>query len=176
MSVSSCMFGGYVCICTVHAYVICMYISSCALHILGGMSESVQCMHMCYPYALHLFHFISFGGMSESVQSMHMCYPYTLHLLEGSIGQSKVICKVLCSGIQGISALVLGGSISQSRFICQVLCSGMQVISVLVLGGPLAKVGSSAKFCVVVCKSSLFWYWGSIGQSRFICQVLCSGM
>ena len=23
-----------------------------------------------------------------------------------------------------------------------------------------AKVGSSAKFCVVVCKSSLLWYWG----------------
>ena len=59
-----------------------------------------------------------------------------------------------------ISALVLGGPLAQSRFICQVLCSGMQVISALVLGGPSAKVGSSAKFCVVVCKSSLLWYWG----------------
>ena len=36
----------------------------------------------------------------------------------------------------------------------------MQVISALVLGGPLAKVGSSAKFCVVVFKASLLWYWG----------------
>ena len=79
-----------------------------------------------------------------------------------------------------------GGSIGQSRFICQVLFSGMQVISALVLGGPLAtlglsakfgvlvfkasllcyigvslaKVGSSAKFCVVVCRSSLLGYWG----------------
>ena len=45
-------------------------------------------------------------------------------------------------------------------------------------GVPLAKVGSSAKFCVVVFKASLLWYWGgpSIGQSRFICQVLCSGI
>ena len=38
------------------------------------------------------------------------------------------------------------------------------------------KVGSSAKFCVVVCKSSLLLYWGVIGQRRFICQVWCSGM
>ena len=46
------------------------------------------------------------------------------------------------------------------------------------LGGPLAKVGSSAKFGVVVCKSSIFnsLGGGSISQSRFICQVLCSGM
>ena len=35
----------------------------------------------------------------------------------------------------------------------------------------MAKVGSSAKFCVVVYKSSLLWYWGVIGQRRFICQV-----
>ena len=53
----------------------------------------------------------------------------------------------------------------------------MQVISALVLGGPSTKAGSSAKFCVVVCKSSLLWYCGeSISQSRLICQVLCSDM
>ena len=40
-------------------------------------------------------------------------------------------------------------------------------------GGLLAKVGSSAKFCAIVCKSSLLWYWGCICQSWFICQVLC---
>ena len=69
------------------------------------------------------------------------------------------------------------GAIGQSRVICQVLCSGIQVISPLVLGGPLIKVGSSAKFCVVVFKSPLLWYWGgSIDHSRVICQVLCSGM
>ena len=36
----------------------------------------------------------------------------------------------------------------------------MQVISALVLGGALARVGSSAKFCVVVLKASLLWYLG----------------
>ena len=43
----------------------------------------------------------------------------------------------------------------------------------------MAKVGSSAKFCVVVFKASLLWYLGgggSIGQSRVFCQVLCSGI
>ena len=74
----------------------------------------------------------------------------------------------LCSGT--------GGSFGQSRFICQVLCTGMQGIYALVLRGASAKVGSSAKFCILVCKASLPWYWGSIGQSRFICQVLCTGI
>ena len=78
----------------------------------------------------------------------------------GSIGQSRFICQILCSGMQGIPPLVPGRSIGQSRFICQVLHSGMQVISALGLGGPSAKVGSSAKFCVVVCMLSLLWYWG----------------
>ena len=91
----------------------------------------------------------------------------------GAIGQSRFICQVLCSDMQGISALVLGDSIGQSRFICQVLCTGIHTISALVLRGPLAKVGSSAKFCVVACKSSLLWYWGgAIGRRRFISQVI----
>ena len=122
----------------------------------------------------------------------------------GSIGQSRFICQILCSGIQGISTLVPGGSIGQSRVICHVLCSGMQVISALVLGsplvtlglsvefgilvfkasllwycgGPLARLGLFAKFGVLVFTASLLWYWGggSIGQSRFVCQVLFSGM
>ena len=51
-------------------------------------------------------------------------------------------------------------SIGQSRFICQVLCTGIQGIYALVLGGPLATVGSSAKFCVLVFKAFLLWYWG----------------
>ena len=80
----------------------------------------------------------------------------------------RFICQVLCSGIQGISSGT-GVSIGQSRFICQVLC-----VFHWYLG--CSKVGSSAKFCVVVYKSSLLWYWGVIGQRRIICQVLCSGM
>ena len=40
-------------------------------------------------------------------------------------------------------------------------------------GAPLAKVGSSAKCCVLVFKASmLYLFGGSIGQRRFVCQVL----
>ena len=42
----------------------------------------------------------------------------------------------------------------------------MQGISALVPGVPLAKVGSSAKFCVLVFKASLLWYWGDFWSSR----------
>ena len=122
----------------------------------------------------------------------------------GSIDQSRVICQVLCSGMQVISSLVPGSplarlglfvkfgvlvftasllwywggaSIGQSRFICQVLFSGMQVISALVLGSPLATLGLSAKFCVVVFKASLLWYLGGslakVGSSANYCVVVC---
>ena len=58
---------------------------------------------------------------------------------------------------------------SSARF----LCSGRQVISALVPGGPLARIGLSALFGVVIFKASLLWYLGSsIGQSRLICQGL----
>ena len=49
----------------------------------------------------------------------------------------------------------LGGSIGQSRFICQVWCTGIQGIYSQFTGGPLAKVGSSAKFGVAVFKASI---------------------
>ena len=93
-----------------------------------------------------------------------VCKSSLLWYCGGSIGQSRLICQVLCSGMQVISALVLGGSIGQIGFICQVLCSGMQVISVLVLGGSLAKEGLSAKFGLAVFKVSLL-----------DCPPLCSG-
>ena len=78
----------------------------------------------------------------------------------GSIGQSRVICQVLCSGMQVISALVLGGPLARLGFVLpslvywylRYLCSGTGE------GGPMAKVRSSAKFGVVVCKSCLLWY------------------
>ena len=69
-------------------------------------------------------------------------------------GQSRFICQVLCTGIQGISALV-GESSGQNRFIWQVVCTGMQGMPALVPGGPLAKVGSSANFCILVFMASL---------------------
>ena len=51
----------------------------------------------------------------------------------------------------------LGVSIGQSRFICQFWCTGIQGIYALFIGvgGPLAKVGSSAKFGVLVFKASI---------------------
>ena len=45
-----------------------------------------------------------------------------------------------------------GGPSAKVCFVCQVLCTGIQGISALLMGGPLAKVGSSAKFGVVVFK------------------------
>ena len=50
-----------------------------------------------------------------------------------------------------------GGSISQSRFICQVWCSGIQgIYDRLFRGGSSsAKVCSSAKFCVLVFKANI---------------------
>ena len=104
---------------------------------------------------------------------MHLCSG-----TGGSIGQHRFICQVLCAGIQGIFALVPGrGSISQSRFICQVLCTGIQGISALVLGGPLANIGSSVKFCVLVFKASLLWYQGGgpsakVGSSAKFCVLV----
>ena len=114
--------------------------------------------------------------------SAKFLYWYSKHLCSGtggSISQCRFICQVLCSGMQVISPLVLqGGSIGQCRFICQILCTGMQVISPLVLqGGPSANVGSSAKFwCSSIPDICAKFPGGSICQSMFICQVLCTGM
>ena len=56
---------------------------------------------------------------------------------------------------------------------CQYQCE----IAIQLVGGPSAKVGSSAKLCVVVFKASLLDYWEeSIRQSVFVCQVLCTGI
>ena len=102
-----------------------------------------------------------------------------------SIGQSRFICQVGCTDIQGISAWLPGGSICQSMFICQVLCTGIQGIYALLMGGPLAKEGSSAKYehtsklllnnFQCNCLQEIHFHFGvSIGQSRFICQVGCT--
>ena len=39
-----------------------------------------------------------------------------------------------------------------------------------------AKVGSSARFCVVECKSSLLWHLGDHWPKRFVCQVWFSSI
>ena len=70
----------------------------------------------------------------------------------------------------------LGSSIGQSRLICQGLCSGMQVISALVPAGTLAEEGSSAKFCVVHASHLCSGTGGVSAKVGFICQVLCKCM
>ena len=50
------------------------------------------------------------------------------------MSQSRFICQVVCTGMQGMSAFVPGDSIIQSMFICQVLCTGIQGISAPVWG------------------------------------------
>ena len=126
-------------------------------------------------------------------------------LIGGSINQSRFVCQVWCSSIQGIYSSFTGGSICQSRFICQVFVYwySRHLFSInwgvhlpkyvslpsfcvlvfkasayaLLIGGPLAKVGSSAKFGVAVFKASILdWLGVSIIQSRFVCQVLCTGI
>ena len=63
---------------------------------------------------------------------------------------------------------------SSSKF-CVVVCMSSLL---WYLGDPLATLGLSAKFGILVFKASLLWYWGwrSIGQSKVIFQVLCIGM
>ena len=91
--------------------------------------------------------------------------------LGGSIGQSRFVCQVLGTGIQGISALLLGGpSARQSVYMSSngkhpklpFRSTGRS------WGGPSTRVCLSAKFCVPVFKASLLYYLGG-----FICQVIC---
>ena len=63
----------------------------------------------------------------------------------------------------------LGVFIGQSKFICQVWCSSIQGIYSGFTGGPLAKVCSSAKFCVLVFKASML-YSLELGPSAKVCS------
>ena len=79
--------------------------------------------------------------------------------LGGSISQSRFICQVVCTGIQGISTWLLGGPSAKvcSSAKCCVLAFKAYM---LYLGGPMAKVGSSAKCCVLIFKASMLYLWG----------------
>ena len=83
-----------------------------------------------------------------------------LNSLGGSIGQSRFICQVQCSSIQGIYSQFTGGPSarvgSSAKF-------GVAVFMVSILdslGGSLAKVGSSANLGGLVFKASLLYTWG----------------
>ena len=68
------------------------------------------------------------------------------------------------------------GPICQSVFVHQVLCTGIQGIYALSRGGLSAKVGSVAKFGSSIQGIYDWFVGGSISQSRFICQVMCTGI
>ena len=70
------------------------------------------------------------------------------------------ICQVLCTSIQGISALLPVGWGGPSAKVCSSAKFGVAVFKESILdslGGQSAKVGSSPKFCVTVFKASLLY-------------------
>ena len=116
--------------------------------------------------------------------SRHLCSIY----LGGPSAKVGLSAKF---GVAVFKAFILDslgrGSIRQSMFVCQVLCTGFQGIYAVLMGGPLAKVGSSAKFGAVVFKASMlnslgdhlpkyvhlpsFVYW----YSRHLCSITQGG-
>ena len=117
-------------------------------------------------------------------QKWWMLEQFASHLCSGtgggSIGQSRFICQVLCTVIHGISALgglvaKVGSSAKYRGGHCVLVSSPSFVYwyswYLWVLRGSLAKVGSSAKFCVLVFHGiSALVLRGSISQSKFICH------
>ena len=98
--------------------------------------------------------------VGSSAKFCVVVYKSSLLWYGASISQSRFICQVLCTCIQGISALVLGG-ISQRRLICQVLCTVCNSSLFWSWGGPSAKEGLFARFGPR----------GSINQRRFIYEI-----
>ena len=157
----------------------------------GPSSKYVCLPSFVYWYSRHLCS-INWGGPLAKEGSSAK-YEHTSKLL---------LNNFWCYCLQEIHSH-FGGPISQSRFICQVWCSSIQGIYSRFMGGPLAKVGSSAKFWCTgiqgisalsprgvhlpkyVCLPSFVYQYsrhlcsingGSISQSRLICQVGCTGI
>ena len=103
-----------------------------------------------------------------------LVYWYSRHLCSITLGGPLAkVCLSAKFGVAVFKASILdslGVSIGQSRFICQILCTGIQGIYALFIGlGPSAKVGSSAKFGVLVFKASILDSLGVYCQNMFIC-------
>ena len=107
-------------------------------------------------------------------------YQYSRHLCSINGGPSAKVGSSAKLGVLVFKASLLyylGVSICQSMLVCQVWCSSIQGIYSQFMGGPLAKVGLSANFGVLVFKASLLYHpGGSIYQSMFVCQVLCTNI
>ena len=113
-----------------------------------------------------------------------------------SISQSRFVCQVWCSSIQGIYSQLPRGSICQSMFICQVLCTGIQgkyhlseLNSLIVIWGVFwgwqgGYIWHDCTMLTDCLLPQLFrnkrkfppFLEESICQSRFICQVWCSSI
>ena len=102
---------------------------------------------------------------------------YILGSLGGSICQSRFVCQVLCTGIQGISALLpRRGPLAKEGSSAKFGVVYSKHLFSIHCGGPSAKVCSSAKFGVAVFKVSILNSLGVYCLSRFVCQVLCTGI
>ena len=78
------------------------------------------------------------------------------------------ICQVLCTGIQGIYALLIGGiHLPKYVYLPSIVDQYSKLYSQF-WWGPSAKVGSSANFGVLVFKASLLDYPG--GPSAKVCS------
>ena len=101
------------------------------------------------------------------------------HLLWGSLAKVGLSAKLCVPGNSRHLCLITGRGPSAKVCSSAKCCVLAFKASMLYLGGPSAKVGPSANFGVAVFKASMLnWHWdgGSIGQSRFICQVWCSSV
>ena len=129
--------------------------------ITGGPSDKVCLPSVVYWHSRHLC--CIQGGLLDKVGSSARCcvlaFKASLLYPGGSIGQNRLICQLLCTGIQGIYALFVGGPLARKRFVCQVLVPLVgggplvrrrfiyQVLVLLVGGGSIGqKKGSSAKY------------------------------
>ena len=120
-----------------------------------------------YLYSLHVcFATVKLPFLTKvGLCAMFCMYWNSRHLLTlilmGPVGQYEIVIldQAVCSGHARHLWNLSWGSIDQSRCHLAKFCEiAIQGISALVWGIQSANVGSSAKFFVVVCKSSLIWY------------------
>ena len=116
-------------------------------------------------------------GVGSISQSRFVCQDgctgiqsISAQLPRGSICQSMFICQVLCTGIQGIYALLMGspwakeGSSDKYEHTSKLLLNIFQHNCLQEIhshfwgvGGPLANIGSSANFGVLVFKAFMLY-------------------
>ena len=144
----------------------------------------IQSISALLPGGVHLPKYVCLPSFVDQY-SRHLC-----SINGGSIGQSRFVCQVLCTGIQGIYALLPRGvhwpkkvhlpnmnTLLNLLLLHRSFCTGIQSISALLPGGSICQ---SMFVCQVLCTSIQGIYAllprGSISQSRFVCQVWCTSI